>query len=79
VAKAVTDYWFSTTQGERMLAYVVPENVGSVRAVTKIGYTRTRTIDYLDFAGNPPGLKFDTPLVDEYELTRAQWEATQPL
>jgi len=80
VARAVTDYWFRTTDGTRLIAYVIPENVGSVRAVVKAGYQRTGSVNYLDLMGNPEGIVLETPVADEYSLTRDQWlEATAAL
>jgi RimJ/RimL family protein N-acetyltransferase len=77
VARAVTDYWFANTDGSRLVAWVVPENVGSVRAVEKCGYTYVRAVNYLELMGNPPGVVFETPMTDEYELTREQWRSQQ--
>jgi len=73
IAKAVTDYWFHTTDGQRMVAYVIPENIGSVRAVEKVGYKRTRSVNYLDLMGNPAGVVLNTPIADEFWLTRDEW------
>jgi ribosomal-protein-alanine N-acetyltransferase len=72
-AQAVTDYWFHTTDGQRMVAYVIPENVGSVRAVEKLGYQRTGSVNYLDLMGNPPGVVLNTPIADTFWITRDEW------
>lgn len=73
IAKAVTDFWFQTTNGQRMVAYVIPQNIGSVRAVEKLGYQRTGSVNYLDLMGNPPGVVLKTPIADEFWLTRDGW------
>ncbi len=73
VAKGVTDYWFRTTTGDRLVAYVIPENVGSVRAIEKLGYRRVGSVNYLDLMGNPPDITLKTPVADEYSLARAEW------
>lgn len=75
VAIAVTDYWFRATGGGRLIAYVIPENVGSVRAVEKVGYRRVGTVNYLDLMGNPTGITLKTPDADEYCFSREQWES----
>ena len=73
-ARTVTDYWFRTTGGAKLVAYVIPENVGSVRAVAKLGYTRTGSVNYLELMGNPADIALRTPVADEYSLTREQWQ-----
>ena len=73
VAKCVTDHWFRTTEGTRLVAYVIPENVGSVRAVEKLGYKKTGSVNYLDLMGNPPDVVLRSPIADEYSLTRDEW------
>jgi len=75
VARAMTDHWFRTTSGDRLLAYVIPENVGSVRAVEKLGYRRMRSVNYLELMGNPSDIVLETPDADEWTLTRDEWSA----
>ena len=62
-----------TTDGNRIVAYVVPENVGSVRAVAKLGYERRGSVNYLELMGNPAGVELFTPMADEYSLARDEW------
>lgn len=73
-AEVVTNYWFRTTTGDCLIAYVIPENVGSVRAVEKLGYRRVASVNYLDLMGNPAGVTLKTPDAAEYRLTRQEWE-----
>jgi RimJ/RimL family protein N-acetyltransferase len=74
LARAVVDHWFADPTRERLVAYVIPENAGSVRIVERLGFGYVRELDYLELAGSPD-LVLETPIAAEFALTRDGYAA----
>jgi RimJ/RimL family protein N-acetyltransferase len=68
-AGAATRFALANTAMDRILAYVVPVNVASVRIVQRLGFVHERDVDYLELMG-APDLVLDPPIVAEYSLPR---------
>ena len=72
IAKAVTDYWFQDNSRERITAYVILENAGSVRVVERLGFHYVRDVNYLELVGDP-NIVIDTHMAAEYILSRDEY------
>lgn len=72
-AHAAVRYVIENTDWDPLVGYVVKENVASARVIERLGFTYTRDVNYLEMAGNPPGLIFDYTMVTSYALPRARY------
>jgi len=72
-ARAAVCYVMEQKDWDPLVGYVVRENAASVRVIERLGFTYTRDVNYLEMAGNPPGLVFDYTMVAGYALPRARY------
>lgn len=69
-ARAMTRYGFENTSWERIVAYVVHENVASVRVAQGLGMTYVKDVDYSDVLGDMSGYQIASTMTALYAVAR---------
>lgn len=73
VARAMIRFGLTNTAWNRIVAYIVPANIASVRVIERLGFVYEKDVNYLELAGNPD-LILEPPIVALYALPRDQFE-----
>ena len=74
-ARAMTRYGFENTAWDRIVAYVVHENVASVHIVQGLGMTYEKDVDYAEILGDLTDIQIASPMTALYAITREHYRA----
>lgn len=69
-ARAMTRFGFENTDWERIVAYVVPENVASVRIAQALGMVYERDVNYSELVGDLRNFEIASPITALYAVAR---------
>ena len=69
-ARAITRYGFENTAWSRIVAYVVAENVASVRIAKGLGMTYEKDINYVELLGDLGDIQIASPTTALYVVAR---------
>ena len=69
-AAAMARYAFENTAWKRIVAYVVPENIASVRVAEGLGMGYEGDVNYLDLLGETTNIEIASPMTAVYAVAR---------
>ena len=78
-AQAMARYGFENTAWKRIVAYVVPDNIASVRVAGGLGMGYEGDVNYLDLLGGATDIEIASPMTAVYAVAREDFKVADAI